>query len=112
VRPRSRPTTPASKRLFVVNGANGTVDVLDLSVPTQPVRVGGIQVGALGAGVNSVAVHDGLVALAIEASPKTSPGVVAFYSASDLSLLHSVPGGCVARHGGLHTRWPPPAGGQ
>jgi len=84
-----------SKRLFVVNGANGTVDVLDLSVPTQPVRVGGILVGALGAGINSVAVHDGLVALAIEASPKTSPGVVAFFNASDLSLLHSVPVGAL-----------------
>jgi hypothetical protein len=35
------------------------------------------------------------VALAIEASPKTSPGVVAFYSASDLSLLHSVPVGAL-----------------
>jgi DNA-binding beta-propeller fold protein YncE len=85
----------ASKRLFVVNGANGTVDVLDLSEPSKPVRVGGILVGALGAGVNSVAVHDGLVALAIEASPKTAPGVVAFYSASDLRLLHSVPVGAL-----------------
>ena len=85
----------ASKRLFVVNGANGTVDVLDLSEPSKPVRVGGILVGALGAGVNSVAVHDGLVALAIEASPKTAAGVVAFYSASDLRLLHSVPVGAL-----------------
>jgi hypothetical protein len=33
----------------------------------------------LGAGVNSVDVHDGLVALAIEARPKTSPGFVALY---------------------------------
>jgi DNA-binding beta-propeller fold protein YncE len=37
-----------------------------------------------------VAVSDGLVALAIEANPKTSPGVVAFYNAADLRLLHSV----------------------
>lgn len=79
-----------SKRLFVVNGANGTVDVLDLSTPSQPVRVGTLFVGALGAGVNSVAVHDGLVALAIEAAPKTSPGAVAFYEASTLQLLHTV----------------------
>jgi DNA-binding beta-propeller fold protein YncE len=40
--------------------------------------------------VNSVAVYDGLVALAIEANPKTSPGAVAFYNAADLRLLHSV----------------------
>jgi hypothetical protein len=79
-----------SKRLFVVNGANGTVDVLDLSNPAAPSRVGVINVAALGAAVNSVAVHDGLVALAIEASPKTRPGVVAFYNAADLRLLNSV----------------------
>lgn len=80
----------ASKRLFVVNGANGTVDVLDLSNPAAPRRLGGIDVAALGAGVNSVAVHDGLVALAIEAATKTNPGIVAFYNAADLRLLHSV----------------------
>jgi DNA-binding beta-propeller fold protein YncE len=44
----------------------------------------------MGAGVNSVAVHEGLVALAIEANPKTSAGKVAFYQASDLKLLHTV----------------------
>ncbi len=80
----------ASRRLFVVNGANGTVDVLDLSNPALPVRVGGISAAALGGGINSVAVNDGLVALAIEATVKTSPGVVAFYNASDLRFLHSV----------------------
>ncbi|MBU3748254.1 MAG: alkaline phosphatase [Burkholderiaceae bacterium] len=80
----------ASKRLFVVNGANGTVDVLDLSQPTAPKLVATINVGSMGAGVNSVAVHEGLVALAIEANPKTSAGKVAFYQASDLKLLHTV----------------------
>jgi len=79
-----------SKRLFVVNGANGTVDVVDLSNPATPRKVGSIDVAALGAGVNSVAVHDGLVALAIEAAVKTNPGVVAFYNAADLRLLNSV----------------------
>jgi DNA-binding beta-propeller fold protein YncE len=80
----------ASKRLFVVNGANGTVDVLDLSQPTAPKLVATINVSSMGAGVNSVAVHEGLVALAIEANPKTSAGKVAFYQASDLKLLHTV----------------------
>lgn len=85
----------ASRRLFVVNGANGTVDVLDLTNPAAPRRLQSISVTALGAGANSVAVHDGLVALAIEASPKTSPGVVAFYNAADLRLLASVPVGAL-----------------
>jgi DNA-binding beta-propeller fold protein YncE len=80
----------STARLFVVNGANGTVDVLDLRDPRAPKLVGTINVASLGAGVNSVAVHDGLVALAIEASPKTNPGVVAFYNAADLRLLETV----------------------
>ena len=80
----------SSKRLFIVNGANGTVDVLDISNPAAPVRVGVIHIAALGAGVNSVAVHDGIVALAIESAPKTRPGVVAMYSATELKLLNTV----------------------
>ena len=80
----------ASKRLFVVNGANGTVDVLDLSTPSAPKLLGTINVAGLGTGVNSVAIHDGLVALAIESSPKTNPGTVAFYNAADLKLINSV----------------------
>lgn len=79
-----------SKRLFVVNGANGTVDVLDLSAPAAPKLVGTINVSTIGKGVNSVAVHEGLVALAIESNPKTEPGTVAFYNASDLKLVNSV----------------------
>jgi DNA-binding beta-propeller fold protein YncE len=80
----------STARLFVVNGANGTVDVLDLRDPRAPKLVGTINVTSLGAGVNGVAVHDGLVALAIEASPKTNPGVVAFYNSADLRLLETV----------------------
>ena len=79
-----------SRRLFVVNGANSTVDVLDLSDPTKPSKAGSISGAPFGAGINSVAVHEGLVALAIEASPKTAPGRVAFFRASTLEFLSSV----------------------
>ncbi len=79
----------ASKRAFVVNGALGTVDVLDLTNPTAPAKVGTISVSALGAGVNGVAVSNGIVALAIEATVKQDPGRVALYRASDLTLLGS-----------------------
>jgi len=79
-----------SRRLFVVNGANGTVDVLDLAAPGTPKLIGTINVASMGKAVNSVAVHDGLVALAIESDPKTQPGTVAFYNAADLKLINSV----------------------
>lgn len=81
---------PLSKRLFVVNGALASVDVLSLADPTKPTLLGSIKASDVGAGlaaINSVAVHQGVVALAIEADPKTSPGVVAWLRASDLRLL-------------------------
>ena len=84
---------PATKRLFVTNGKLGTVDVLDLSIPSQPRLAATLEISDLGSGANSVAVHDGLVALAIEASPKTSPGKVVFYRADDLTRLAVVPVG-------------------
>src|SRR5918995_3158824 len=67
-----------SKRLFLVNAQTRTVDVLDARNPKQPTRITTIDTSALGA-PNSVAAHDGLVAVAIESSPKTNPGHVAFY---------------------------------
>jgi hypothetical protein len=81
---------PLSKRLFVVNGALASVDVLDLSNPAAPTLIGSIAASSIGAGlaaINSVAVFNGVVALAIEASPKTSDGVVAWVRASDLTVL-------------------------
>jgi DNA-binding beta-propeller fold protein YncE len=79
-----------TKRLFVVNGANGSVDVLDMTDPTNLKKVSTISVSAIGASANSVAVFDGLVAVAIEASPKTSAGKVAFIDAASLTILNTV----------------------
>ena len=81
---------PLSKRLFVINGANASVDVLNLADPAKPTLIGSIATASIGAGlggINSVAVFNGIVALAIEASPKTNNGVVAWLRASDLAVL-------------------------
>ncbi|GAB3285607.1 choice-of-anchor I family protein [Parahaliea aestuarii] len=82
----------ASQRLFVVNAQKGALDVLDLSDPASPDFIDAITTEDIRAGsvVNSVAVQDGIVAVAIEASPKTDPGAVAFYRADNLSLISSV----------------------
>lgn len=82
----------ASQRLFVVNAEQGVLDVLDFSDPQHPEKIGSLSVGevAPGAEVNSVAVKNGLVAIAIEADPKTDNGFAALYRAEDLSLLGSV----------------------
>ena len=77
-----------SKRLFVVNAQTKTVDIVDAADPTQPSRIATIDTSALGA-PNSVATHGGLVAVAIESSPKTDPGHVAFYDVNGV-LITSV----------------------
>lgn len=81
---------PLSKRLFVINGANASVDVLNFAEPTNPTLIRSIPTADVGAGlgsINSVAVFNGIVALAVEAIPKTNNGVVAWLRASDLVLL-------------------------
>jgi hypothetical protein len=81
---------PLSKRLFVINGANASVDVLNLADPTNPILISAISTASIGASlgsINSVAVYNGIVALAVEASPKTNNGVVAWLRASDLVML-------------------------
>ena len=67
-----------SKRLFVVNGAAGSLTVLDLSNPSAPVEISSLPFPPV---VNSVAIHDGLVAVAVEDSLKTNPGKVVFFRA-------------------------------
>jgi DNA-binding beta-propeller fold protein YncE len=70
---------PASKRAFVVNAFSGKIDVLDMNDPTKPTLLFSIDVSDLGADANSVAVQNGIVAIAVQASIKTDPGFVAFY---------------------------------
>ncbi|MEB3119729.1 MAG: phytase, partial [Snowella sp.] len=72
---------PASKRLFVVNAQKGKVDVLDASNPTNPTLITSIDTSAFGL-PNSVAIKDGLVAIAVENIDKQAKGQVLFYSAN------------------------------
>lgn len=80
---------PRSQRYFVVNALSGAVDVLDARDPDAPTKLRDLTVAGLesadgstidaAAQVNSVSVQDGLLAAAVEAGDKTSPGWVAFF---------------------------------
>jgi hypothetical protein len=70
---------PKTQRLFVVNAQEATVDVLSISNPSRPKSLGQIDVKPFGAVANSVAVHDGLIAVAVENAEKTMPGNVVFF---------------------------------
>lgn len=60
--------------------------MIDLRDPVAPVLIEKISLKAYGAGLNSVDAHDGLVAVAVEASPKTDPGKVVFLDARTLAV--------------------------
>src|SRR5687768_4106459 len=81
---------PMTDRMFVVNAEDAVIEVLDLSDPAAPVKEQDIDVTGVGAVANSIDVSAGVLAVAIEADPRTDPGAVAFYDTSDLSLIHQV----------------------
>jgi DNA-binding beta-propeller fold protein YncE len=69
---------PATKRLFVINGVNNTLDIVNLADPTTPALVNRISLAAYGAQGNSVAVKNGVVAVAVQAAVLQDPGVAVF----------------------------------
>jgi hypothetical protein len=77
---------PTTKRVFSVNLNERRLDVLDIGNPVSPVLV---QTIALGGKPNSVAVHNGIVAVAVEGTQKTDAGNVQFFSTSG-SFLNKV----------------------
>jgi hypothetical protein len=80
---------PATQRVFVVNAQANRLDVLDIRFPWAPTRINTIDLSPHGGGVNSVAVHDGVIAAAVENTNKQAPGKVAFFDAAG-NLLSSV----------------------
>lgn len=82
----------STKRVFVVNAKKGLVDVLDVSKPDAPVHIGELSAreALAESEVNSVAIKNGIVALAVQAKQKTDKGLVAFFDAKDLKLISKV----------------------
>ncbi len=76
---------PGTKRLFSINLALQRLDILDLSNPESQV-LAPVQTVGLGGNPNSVAVHDGIIAVAIEGAQKTDLGTVKFFNTSGALL--------------------------
>ena len=53
--------------------------MVDLSNPNRPTKLFTIPTAPYGGGANSVAIRAGIVAAAVEATPKTDPGSVVFF---------------------------------
>lgn len=67
---------PSSQRLFVVNANDNSLDVLDLSNPSNPTQITQISLDIFGGNANSVAVKNGVVAVAVANSNSQDPGQV------------------------------------
>ncbi|WP_153109399.1 choice-of-anchor I family protein [Propionivibrio limicola] len=90
------------KRIFTVNAESGAVDVFDASNVTAPVLNSSLNlaqilhangkvsdVAVVGA-ANSIAISGDLVAVAVEANPKTSNGWVVFLNRATLTYVQAV----------------------
>ena len=86
---------PMLQRLYVVNAQDASVNALDISNPAAPTLVGTINLLPFGGVANSVAVFEGLVAVAMEATPnRTDPGKVVFFD-SALTPISAVTVGAI-----------------
>lgn len=83
-----------TKKLFVVNNSTvNRIDVVDLSNPAIPVFKEAISLSSYGGFVNSLSVHEGKLAAAIEAINKQDAGKVVVFNTTDLAEIKVIPVG-------------------
>lgn len=80
---------PVTQRLFVVNGGTKSIDIINISDPTQPSLFKSIDITAYGGGANSVTFKNGLLAAAVQGSVTQDPGKAVFFNANG-DFLNSV----------------------
>lgn len=67
-----------TQQLFIINGGDNTVDVLDITDPSTPELVTQLDLSEYGEGPTSVAIYEDLIAVAVERGQEL--GQVAFYT--------------------------------
>ena len=72
----------STQRVFFTNADANSIGVLDIRIPENPILVTEISQDAYGGGVNSVAVKNGIVAVAVEAENDDENGKVVFWTTS------------------------------
>ena len=72
----------ASKKVFAVNGNDGTIEVLDISNPANIQKTATISLTTWGDHANSVAFHNGILAAAVEANNFNDSDKVVFFDAA------------------------------
>ncbi|PTS96659.1 alkaline phosphatase [Flavobacterium sp. HMWF030] len=81
-----------TKKLFAVNNSGtNQIDVIDLSDPTKPVKIGKIDLTPFEGASNSVAVFDGKLAVALESTVnKQGNGKVVVFNTTDYSVIKQI----------------------
>jgi hypothetical protein len=76
--------------VLVTNASKNTLMKLDISNPVQPEWVDEVSLDSYGGGLNSIDIHNGIVAVAVEAETQTDSGTVVFFDTKTLSFSHQV----------------------
>jgi 2',3'-cyclic-nucleotide 2'-phosphodiesterase/3'-nucleotidase/5'-nucleotidase len=71
-----------SQQLFVINSGFASFSIFDFADPTQSSSGTTIDLSSFGAGPNSIATQNGVVAVAVEANTVTDAGTVEFFDTS------------------------------
>ena len=80
-----------SKRMFVLNGPDTSIKVVDISKPANPIQVNTISIKSYGKDLTSIACLNGVLAVAvINSQGKTENGHVVFFNASTLAYINKV----------------------
>jgi hypothetical protein len=82
-----------SQRLFIANSIAGKMDIVNFSNPAAPILISSISMSPYGS-INSIAVHNGIVAVAIENINPQANGKIVFFN-TDGVFLNEVPAGAM-----------------
>ncbi len=93
---------PATQRVFLVNAVASQVRVLSIANPASPQLLGTIDMSSYGAQVNSVAVKNGLVAVAVaDANPTLAGKLVMFPANLAVTTTAAAPTGAASFASGV-----------
>lgn len=82
---------PITKRMFVLNGADTSIKVVDISNPANPQLISSISLKPYGIDPTSVAAKNGVVGVTvIDSMGKTENGKVVFFSSKTLNYINQV----------------------
>src|SRR5688572_13495165 len=85
--------SPETQQVYVINGSLNTLDILNISDPANPTLTSSVDLSMYGA-VNSVAIYDDIVAVAVDGVDRQQPGNALFFDLAG-NLLSSVSVGAV-----------------